>query len=799
MKSHPRRQLTVLSAVAIAVLGLGASPAGADPANPGPDSPAPANAAIERQLAAHHMTLNPRGGPVPDRCTLLPSGHYGTGEWTSCLRVSATLSAAPSIGQRATLRFEVQAQVARPDVDISVELPAGLRFDRAPAGLKVAGSRATGHRSLAAGAHVSYQGTVVAVGSGTAEIKVRASVDKPYPDAGYDSVFLTVAPAGGTSRLGIEVSPGAPDPGPNGPDGLPAPFSDDPRPAVSAAGTACVVGRFLYTSNSLARRPARFWQVEAWDSDTFSLDDLLAIGLTDENGNYQLCFDNSDEFGSQDVSMRFRAQNPWWGMQPNVGASRYTYRTAERGNIPDGTTMMPEPSPPAAEMLGIQAYDEVADAWKFVGPGEHCWNGRPGRACKQIQVVWNPTAAWQGVRCGNSSDCYAASLDTMFLSAGTPGFRNVVAHEAGHAIMDDAYHDNFPATTGCDPHFINLVSSDTCAWVEGFADWVGVATYGGTVFTGNGFSVDLETATWGTANMQTGQQVEARVAGVLLDLVDGANEGPWDRRTESVDNIWLTVRNHMSSTFDQFWGDHRRADGLPVDTPDVQATLYQNTILFGVFYDGLADYAEQSRPADGILEGFSFNTDHFFWSAIAVRPPDNGSSYNLFVWDDPGANILKVSAGTADVNFVAVDSNRRPFGDYYTWVHHAANGAAGSQYQIELGQGADFLSADTVQTVHLEPGDVVVVRDALMSAGQTSRFLAFPSGGLDVDEFLMQSDSADASTWVRSRSEAVASSATRGVNGFEDFTYTATAFAFYGFVLVNKSGTAGNVTLQRIG
>jgi hypothetical protein len=790
MKPRLRRQLAALATVSVAVLGLGAAPASADPTNP-----APGTVAIQRQLAAHGMSLTPRGSAVSDHCTLMPSGHYGVGEWSSCLRASATLSSAPSIGQRATLRFEVQAQVARPDVEISVELPAALRFDRAPAGLKVNGGKATGHRSLSAGAHVSYEATIVAVASGTAEIKVRAGVTKPYQDAGYDSVFLTVAPAGGTSRLGIEVSPGAPDPRPNGPDGLSAPFSDDKKPAVSAAGTACVVGSFHYTSVFGASRPARFWQVEAWDSDTLSLDDRLAVGLTDDNGNYQLCFDNSDEFGSQDVSMTFRAQNPWWGMQPDVSAARYTYRTIERANIPDGTTTMPEPSVPAAQMPGLQAYDEVADVWRFVGPGEHCWNGQAGRACKQIQVHWNPTANWNGNRCTQATDCYLTNIDSVFLAASTPGFPNVTAHEVGHAIMDDSYHDAFPATTNCVNHPINGVTSDTCAWTEGFADWVSVATYG-PVFIGNPFAIDLETATWGTPGFQNGDQVEGRVAGALLDLVDGANEGPWDRHTEDVADIWRTFRGHVSSTFSQFWSD-RRSDGLPADSPDVLSTLYQNTILYGVFYDGLGDYAEQTRPADGSLEGFSFNTNRVFWSAIAVRPPSNGSAYNLFVWDDPGGNLLKFSAGTPDVNFVAIDSNRRPFGDYYTWVHHVVNGGGG-QYQVELGQGGDLFSANAVQTVHMEPGDVVVVRDSLINAGQTARFLAFPSGGMDVDEFLMGSDGADATTWVRSRAEAVASSAAHGVNGIEDFSYTAPATAFYGYVLVNRSGTAGNVTIQRL-
>jgi hypothetical protein len=47
-----------------------------------------------------------------------------------------------------------------------------------------------------------------------------------------------------------------------------------------------------------------------------------------------------------------------------------------------------------------------------------------------------------------------------------------VAHEIGHAIMDDIYEDAYPATPNCSGHKVDTASSAGCAWTEGFADWL---------------------------------------------------------------------------------------------------------------------------------------------------------------------------------------------------------------------------------------------------------------------------------------------------------------------------------------
>src|SRR6266540_1137374 len=591
----------------------------------GPHGPAGGqrDSVAQRELGKHLRP--PAAARSAEHCPLGPSAHSGVGDVGSCLRVSANMSAAPAIGRPETLRFEVLAQAARPSVEIRVELPANLRFGQLPAG-----------------------GTV------------SSSASKAPEDGGH----LTVA------RLRHSFKAGQ---------------------------------RERYTAKIVAIAPGpaqvRVWATGAGAPHDAGLDSVfLAVGSTDDNGNYQLCFGNDDCFlcGGQDVYVVFRAQSAFVGMQRSDGASRFAYVSRKFDDVGDGsTTVIPAPSVPAAEMRGLQAYDEVVDAWKFVAPGDHCWDGlaRPSDRICQVQIVWNPSAAWAAAKCGQASACYYTSTDTMYLSADDPKFRNIVAHEAGHAVMDYSYHGAFPATTNCNPHSIWIKSSTTCAWTEGWADWFGAATYGSPTFVTPTFTFDLESPTWGSPSwFEEGDEVEGRIAGALIDIIDGSDEGFWDRHTESVANIFQTLRSHVSNTFNEFWDGHRRADGLPVDTPDVAATLYQSTIFFGffyLFYDPLADYVPVSPPSAGSAESYKFFTTTNFWSVVAVRPPFDADT-DLLLLDNAGAPIVILKSSNrpgSAVDFVAIDSNFRPFGDYHPLVSHVTPST--SEYQIEVAQGRD--------------------------------------------------------------------------------------------------------------
>lgn len=772
----------------------------------GPHGPAGGqrDSVAQRELGKHLRP--PAAARSAEHCPLGPSAHSGVGDVGSCLRVSADMSAAPAIGRPETLRFEVLAQAARPSVEIRVELPANLRFGQLPAGGTVSSSASKapedgGHLTVArlrhsfkAGQRERYTAKIVAIAPGPAQVRVWATGAGAPHDAGLDSVFFTVGQAGQPSSMGIAAPPARSLPPPS--DLFAQPSRDEPSGGVTLAAIACVVGSFSYSNSDGSTRPARNWQVEAWDADTTSGDDRLAVGSTDDNGNYQLCFGNDDCFlcGGQDVYVVFRAQSAFVGMQRSDGASRFAYVSRKFDDVGDGsTTVIPAPSVPAAEMRGLQAYDEVVDAWKFVAPGDHCWDGlaRPSDRICQVQIVWNPSAAWAGAKCGQASACYYTSTDTMYLSADDPKFRNIVAHEAGHAVMDYSYHGAFPATTNCNPHSIWIKSSTTCAWTEGWADWFGAATYGSPTFVTPTFTFDLESPTWGSPSwFEEGDEVEGRIAGALIDIIDGSNEGFWDRHTESVANIFQTLRSHVSNTFNEFWDGHRRADGLPVDTPDVAATLYQSTIFFGffyLFYDPLADYVPVSPPSAGSAESYKFFTTTNFWSVVAVRPPFDADT-DLLLLDNAGAPIVILKSSNrpgSAVDFVAIDSNFRPFGDYHPLVSHVTPST--SEYQIEVAQGRDQIFVGGNELISMSAQQFVTVRDVFLSAGQTVTITAQPTTSNDVELYLMASNSGDPNAWLRNPTDAAIAANAGGSGQIETIVYTAPSSGFYGLVVVNAN------------
>jgi hypothetical protein len=637
-------------------------------------------------------------------------------------------------------------------------------------------------------------------------VRVRATGTVAPYDFGLDSVFFTVGEAGKPSSMGIAGPPASPLPPQS--DLFAEPTRDEPAAppsgGVGIAATACVTGSFTYTNSDGSTRPARFWQVEAWDSDSTSFDDLLARGSTDDNGRYTLCFSNSDCFlcGGQDVSVIFKAQSAFAGMQRSDGANRFTYVSRKFNDVGDGsTTVIPAPPVPPEEMRGFQAYDEVVDAWKFVAPGDHCWDGlaRPANRVCQIQIVWNPTAAFTNNKCGQASACYQTGNDTIYLSADDPKFRNVVAHEAGHAVMDYSYHGAFPATTNCDPHFLWLKSSTTCAWTEGFADWFGAATYGSPFFDTGGFVFDLEAPTWGNPSwFQDGEDVEGRIAAALVDIVDGSNEGPWDRYGEGMGNIFRTLRGHVSSTFNEFWDVHRRADGLPFNTPEVAATLYQNTIFFGFFYffyDPLGDYAPISVPSAGAIETYRFNTTTNYWSVVGVRPP-SGAETDMLVLDTntlPPIVLKQSGRSGSEVDFVAIDSNFRAFGDYYPWITHGAKQTA--NYQVEVAQGRNQFSVGSSELINMNAQQFLAVRDVWLNAGQTATFTAQPASGQNVELYLMASNGGDSAAWLRNSTDAAVAANAGGSGVSEKITYTAPSSGWYGLVVVNASQGSSTTAL----
>lgn len=738
-------------------------------------------------------------------CTLRPSANRSEQhEWASCLAVSATLSAAPALGQTATLTYEVRAAVVRPETKVSVELPDGLVLAEPPSGAMIENGRqsdgtgsATFARTtadLAADGVATWSTVVRATALGLKQIRVIANAPAPWGvDGASDSVFLTVGADGAASRFGgdwpttggVTTAPGLPTPRePTGakkvasPAGEEQPYTDD-EPVAGPDGTednTCVVGTWSYYDEDGELRPSINYTVQAWDADSETDDDLLDQAVTDWGGGYELCFDGADgEGGPQEVYVLFISSNNTWRVR-NTPASddNYVNQTSTVA-VCDGCLHNFGSLIPSNDIhRGMHAFDSANDMWAWLP--HDCWDRDGG--CRRAVINWTATST--------DGTYYSPAGNDVHLEASDPDSPHTVVHELTHSTMDDAFEDDLPPIPSCSPHFIPSESSPGCAWVEGFAEWVPAAVYNDPYYRWpEGSSINLETPTWGSSGWDDGDAVEGRVAGAMIDINDSTNEQYWDRRTESdPGNLWDTFQNYVTDTFYAFWFA-RAWDGYDVAASGSQASLYQNTIDYQ-FRDPLSPNVSLGRPAP-TPHHYQTNSTSDDWSVVAVRP-QTGSNYDLDLYDDLGlGTLLKSSSysGSA-VDFIAVDANHRSTQSDYPRVRTTSGSGT---YTIEFAANSGGLPIGT-SAISMGGSDVVAVRELSLGSGSTVMIKVVPAnGGQDPAAFVMASESGTSSTWIRSRSQAAAGASGQGAGASEQFSYTAPGGDVYGFVLANVAGS----------
>lgn len=541
------------------------------------------------------------GAAAPAGCTPGAPGVLALKD-NKCLAVTATLSAAPTIGGQATLTFSVTAAAAMQGVTVRAELPPTMRWVTRPQGfagaakaskisyapgqLQVASTTAT----LRAGENRTYRGVVAAVSSGPAEINVWAATaiageDPTQTDRA--AVFLTtgakpslgiaVDKNGSTAAASGTVRAAGPAPRNAMPNALlnvakPATQTAAKGKAIAADRTACVKGVWLHRDkdNEDELVPSRAWRVEAWDKDANSGGQRLAVGHTEFDGSYKLCFTNTDGGGAQgqDVFVKWIADSGNWRVQSPENKV-YSYNSPVVQDLRNGTThdYGRRFMAPRAEQRVAYTYEALRQTYTFVANGI-CWDWYD--ACRPVVVVWGPDTT--------NGSFYRRNEDKVYLEADAPDYPHVVIHEAGHSIMDDIFQDNYPSGANCNPHTIKKKSSAGCAWTEGWAEWLPAAVLRDPVWKAQGWSVDLENHSASSAGWDDGDEVEGRVAGALIDLWDSRDDG-LDKHWDAAHPILNVVQNHNSRTFAEYW-KHRKEENHNVGNSPL-AAVFQNSIDYG--------------------------------------------------------------------------------------------------------------------------------------------------------------------------------------------------------------------------
>ena len=540
---HSRNSLTSRLALRrpVAVLGTAALCLGIMALAPVAQGSAPASSAAQAASAAKPGKPDqPAPAPAPAAGCTLTDPASPNSEFSMCTVVSVNADETPSLGGPSNVSVTVRTEQAVKNAVLELSASKNLSLVSAPGfgnaanGLAGVGAVSSVSRSvsLAAGTQTYNVSVQLAKGDAYGTIQARLNTGDAKTD-GYGEktwVLGETADANGNHPTTVADISNVARPWPSVvglkkiltpslPAGMPTSLS------AQAPNASCATGGFFFNDENGNTTPAFNVSVRIWDADTSGGDDLLATGFAGSDGRYIVCFESTDfdQGGGQEAYVQFVAGNNAWRIR-DTAASNQDWRWATGAfnyGDPGGSHEFGNLQPSnGAEHRALHAEDAVNKTY--------LWNGgfldNPGQT-RQIVVNWTPTST--------DGTYYTTGAKDIHLAAADPDADHTTIHEASHAFMDALYNDDWPPVTNCNPHNIFGNSSTTCAWTEGWAEWVPARVLNDPFYRWpGGASLNLETPTWNDGNPH-GDQNEGRIAGTLIDLSDSANEGYWDRFGEA--------------------------------------------------------------------------------------------------------------------------------------------------------------------------------------------------------------------------------------------------------------------------
>lgn len=348
-------------------------------------------------------------------------------------------------------------------------------------------------------------------------------------------------------------------------------------------GQITVQGSFQYVDRDNADRPARFVRVLLYDDDDSSGDDLLGQTTTDQNGVFQFAAlpnqDNDEPGSTLDIYVIWVAEfNDSAAAQRRVadlsGAS-YRWQSETRRNVPNGVVAF-NGYQPATNRPAMWIFQDLRRSWEYVRNSVHI---DPG----PVMARW-----------ADNVDCWPICASHfhggvggpyIFISSQHQNSADVVVHEAAHHYLYNRANW-WVLDASCFNHQIfSQVNSETCAWSEGWADFLPLLVNNDACFdwargpcgAGGGAFENLEVRSRNDMPpaFPWGDRVEGRIAGALYDLFDNNNEG-FDSAAFGFGPIAaIVLDNQAEDRFFTFW---QRWQASNNNRHRALHAFYQNTI-----------------------------------------------------------------------------------------------------------------------------------------------------------------------------------------------------------------------------
>ncbi|MEV0650184.1 hypothetical protein AB0I28_33485 [Phytomonospora sp. NPDC050363] len=306
-----------------------------------------------------------------------------------------------------------------------------------------------------------------------------------------------------------------------------------------------------------ATAPAHNANWELWGGPTGSVE-MLSTGRTGADGSFRAC--HRGRFAEVHLTFRSASGALWQVVTDETARQQYSFESVGIA-----------PSPLGELDLGrLEAPETIAGAWRIVdtlnllydkraNPDSTCWTRRQDDGhCEPLTMVWTPAD-------DDEAGYFDQEAGLVVLAGDMPDSEHLILHEAGHWFQWQLYGHWLPETVGCEIHYIEEHTSPTCAWVEGFPDALAAYASGDDRYV---YEDGIEAPLDGSTSWATGEAVQGRVAGTLVDLwaPNGPDGGNWDGTIEVMSRV-------RSSTFLEYFYIARPMALPPLSTTGEAAAI----------------------------------------------------------------------------------------------------------------------------------------------------------------------------------------------------------------------------------
>jgi len=318
---------------------------------------------------------------------------------------------------------------------------------------------------------------------------------------------------------------------------------DSTKDNIREVDPITVTGAFFFVDRNGATRPLVNATVDIRDDDTFGDEQLTSV-VTGWDGSYSAVVNADDGWlqNGRDIYVRVRTTNSRFRVQDcGLFDSTFSWTTDVREDLNDGAVVNFGNLLPGSDMDAAVMFQDMNSAWNHMtttGAQD------PGF----VNLCW-PEGATN------------YDFSNINITDGDEVARDVVIHEYGHAIMHNAYDNNYWPANAVGPHTFcdSTPQNRNLAFTEGWATFVALSVNPDGVYDSATWSWDLENNSCNNAN---GKRDETMVAAGLIDMRDTASEGncaggncdPSGSNNVSMVDLWRdTVFAQNIDDMDQYW------------------------------------------------------------------------------------------------------------------------------------------------------------------------------------------------------------------------------------------------------